>query len=200
MSSVRNSVRNPVNGRHANRHQRCRVVAGSLAASWDCQHRHSCRSPPSLPDFDVTVTVPILNQLRNWTIIGRVGRIMSSPRNEITGAQLDAAALTFDLLSVPGRLHLVWLLAGAELDVTTLAEATGAAIPATSQQLAKLRAAGVVTARRDGRRQVYRVEDPHILSTIEQMFSHIASDGTLATELDSARPQRRTQFKATSNA
>ena len=29
----------------------------------------------------------------------------------VTDAQLDAAAATFDLLSVPGRLHLVWLLA-----------------------------------------------------------------------------------------
>jgi DNA-binding transcriptional ArsR family regulator len=124
---------------------------------------------------------------------------MSSPRYEITSAQLDAAALTFDLLSVPGRLHLVWLLAGDELDVTTLAEATGAAIPATSQQLAKLRAAGVVTARRDGRRQVYRVEDPHILSAIEQMFSHIAPDGTLAPDLDLDRPPRRPRFKATRN-
>jgi DNA-binding transcriptional ArsR family regulator len=104
-----------------------------------------------------------------------------TPR-EITAAQLDAAAQTFDLLSVPGRLHLVWLLASEELDVTTLAERTNAMIPAASQQLAKLRAAGVVTARRDGRRQLYRVEDPHILGVIEQMFSHIAPDGTLAPD------------------
>ena len=115
---------------------------------------------------------------------------------DITSAQLDAAALTFDLLSVPGRLHLVWLLASQESDVTTLAELTGATIPAASQQLAKLRAAGVVAARRDGRRQLYRVEDPHILGVIEQMFSHIAPDGTLATEADGQRPPRRPRFKA----
>lgn len=125
---------------------------------------------------------------------------MTRSRPVITSAQLDAAALTFDLLSLPGRLHLVWLLAGEELDVTTLAAATGASIPAASQQLAKLRAAGVVTARRDGRRQVYRVEDPHILSVIEQMFSHIAPDGTLAGDPDRDRPPRRPRFTATSNA
>jgi len=45
-----------------------------------------------------------------------------------------------------------------------------------------LRAAGLVTARRDGRHQVYRVEDPHILSVIEQVFGHIAPDGTLAPD------------------
>jgi DNA-binding transcriptional ArsR family regulator len=129
-----------------------------------------------------------------------VERIMTTSRAAVTGAQLDAAALTFDLLSVPGRLHLVWLLAGEEQDVSTLAELTGATIPAASQQLAKLRAAGVVTARRDGRRQLYRVADPHILGVIEQMFSHIAPDGTLATEFDRDRPPRRPRFKATSNA
>ena len=123
---------------------------------------------------------------------------MSPPRNggsrSVTAAQLDAAALTFDLLSVPGRLHLVLLLAGEELDVTTLAQATGATIPAASQQLAKLRAAGVVAARREGRRQLYRVEDPHILTVIEHMFQHIAPDGTLAPDPVRPRPPRRPRF------
>lgn len=121
---------------------------------------------------------------------------MPTHSGDITPAQLDAAALTFDLLSVPGRLHLVWLLAGEELDVTTLAEATGATIPAASQQLAKLRAAGVVSARRDGRRQVYRVDDPHIVGVIQQMFDHIAPDGTLAAAPDRRRPPRRPRFTA----
>lgn len=125
---------------------------------------------------------------------------MQTTRSDVTSAQLDAAALTFDLLSVPGRLHLVWLLASDEHDVTTLAELTGATIPAASQQLAKLRAAGVVTARRDGRRQLYRVDDPHIVGVIEQMFSHIAPDGTLAPDPSRDRPPRRPRFKATSNA
>lgn len=116
----------------------------------------------------------------------------------VTDAQLDAAAATFDLLSVPGRLHLVWLLATDELDVTTLAELTGATIPAASQQLAKLRAAGVVTARRDGRRQLYRVDDPHIASVIEQMFSHILPDGTLAPDPTKNRPPRRPRFTTSS--
>lgn len=119
---------------------------------------------------------------------------MPTDPRPITQAQLDAAALTFDLLSVPGRLHLVWLLAAGEYDVTTLAELTGANIPAASQQLAKLRAAGVVTARRDGRRQLYRVDDPHILSVIENMFSHIAPDGTLAPDPTRPRPPRRPRF------
>lgn len=121
----------------------------------------------------------------------------SAAVNQVTEAQLEAAAASFDLLSVPGRLHLVWLLAAAEHDVTTLAELTGANVPAASQQLAKLRAAGIVTARREGRRQLYRVEDPHIVTVIEQMFSHIAPDGTLAPDRpvpDPRRPPRRPRF------
>jgi DNA-binding transcriptional ArsR family regulator len=118
----------------------------------------------------------------------------SHPSRPIAEAQLNAAAATFDLLSVPSRLHLVWLLASGEYDVTTLAELTGTNVPATSQHLAKLRAAGVATARRDGRRQLYRVEDPHILSVITQMFDHIAPDGTLSTDPDPRRPPRRPRF------
>lgn len=113
----------------------------------------------------------------------------------ITDAQLTAAAASFDMLSTPSRLHLVWLLAAGEYDVSTLAELSGSNVPAASQHLAKLRAAGIVTARRDGRRQLYRVEDPHILTVIEQMFSHFAPDGTLAGSADKRRPPRLPRFE-----
>ncbi len=99
-----------------------------------------------------------------------------------TGPQLKAAADTFDLLSAPTRLHLVWLLARHEYDVGTLAERTGASVAAVSQHLAKLRLAGLVTARRDGRRHIYAVEDPHVLTLVDQIFDHIAPDGSLAPD------------------
>lgn len=113
----------------------------------------------------------------------------------VTEAQLTAAAASFDMLSAPNRLHLVWLLATGEFDVSTLAELSGSNVPAASQHLAKLRAAGIVTARRDGRRQLYRVEDPHIVTVIEQMFSHIAPDETLADSADRRRPPRLPRFE-----
>jgi len=99
-----------------------------------------------------------------------------------TGPQLKAAADTFDLLSAPTRLHLVWLLARHECDVGTLAEHTGASVAAVSQHLAKLRLAGLVAARREGRRQIYAVEDPHVLTLVDQIFEHIAPDGSLAPD------------------
>lgn len=101
---------------------------------------------------------------------------------EPTGAQLSAAAATFALLANPARLHLAWLMVHESLDVGTLAARVGASIPTTSQHLAKLRLAGVATSRRDGRYTFYRVEDPHVRALVEQIFSHIAPDGSLAPD------------------
>ena len=99
---------------------------------------------------------------------------------EPTTPQLRAAGVTFGLLSVPTRLHVMWLLARAESDVGQLAARTGASVAAVSQHLAKLRLAGLVTSRRQGRHQIYALEDPHVLTMVEQMFDHIAADGSLA--------------------
>lgn len=116
-----------------------------------------------------------------------------------TPAQLKAAADTFDLLSAPTRLHLVWLLAHEACDVGTLAERTEATVAAVSQHLAKLRLAGLVTAHRRGRHQIYTVEDPHVLTLIEQIFEHIAPDGTLAPDPPMAR-RVRTRIADTPNS
>ena len=71
--------------------------------------------------------------------------------------QLRVAATGFALLADPSRLRVLWVLAHADADVTTLAEVTGVRPSAVSQHLAKLRLAGLVQATRDGRRQVYSV-------------------------------------------
>ena len=57
-----------------------------------------------------------------------------------------------------------------------------ASISTTSQHLAKLRLAGIVSARRAGRHTYYTVEDPHVLTMLDQIFGHIAPDGTLAPD------------------
>lgn len=99
-----------------------------------------------------------------------------------TVAQLKVAAGTFDLLSVPIRLHLVWLAAQGEHDVGSLAQQAGVPIATASQHLAKLRLGGIVSGRRDGRHQIYTVDDPHVLALIEQVFNHIGPDGQLAPD------------------
>ena len=94
-----------------------------------------------------------------------------------TPPQLAAAANTFAMLASPARLHLVTLMSGG-----TLAEKVGLSLPTTSQHLSKLRLAGIVSARRAGRHSYYTVEDPHVLSLVEQIFEHIAPDGSLAPD------------------
>jgi DNA-binding transcriptional ArsR family regulator len=99
-----------------------------------------------------------------------------------TAAQLQAASETFAMLATPTRLHLVWLLAQHDWDVGSLAEQVGMPIAAVSQHLAKLRLAGLVSSRRDGRRQVYSVDDPHVVVLVDQIFRHIAPDGSLTPD------------------
>jgi len=83
------------------------------------------------------------------------------------------AAEVFQLLSTPGRVHLLWLLSGDEVDVTSLVLAVGGTKAGVSQHLAKLRLSGWIEGRRDGRHILYRVVDPHIVTLVHQAVEHI---------------------------
>lgn len=90
--------------------------------------------------------------------------------------QLDAAADLAALLAEPHRLHLLWLLCQHEHDVGTLAHSVNAALPTVSHHLAKLRGAGLVTAQRQGRQQIYTATHPHLITLIEQLLHHTSTD------------------------
>ncbi|MET8988509.1 ArsR/SmtB family transcription factor [Nonomuraea wenchangensis] len=87
---------------------------------------------------------------------------------------LDQAAAVFGLLSSPSRLHIVWALAQGECDVSGLAERVGGALPAVSQHLAKLKLAGLVRSRREGRRVVYLIDDQDIVTTVQGLVGRLA--------------------------
>ncbi|MEU1011872.1 metalloregulator ArsR/SmtB family transcription factor [Streptomyces sp. NPDC005890] len=80
---------------------------------------------------------------------------------------LAEAAAAFGLLAAPARLHILWALAQGESDVTGLAERVGGALPAVSQHLTKLKLAGLVRSRREGRRQVYSVDTAEQAAVVE---------------------------------
>jgi len=82
------------------------------------------------------------------------------------------AADTFTMLASPTRLQLLWLLARGEQDVGSLADAVGGSIAMVSQHLAKLRLSDLVSSRRDGKRQIYVVDDPHVVTLLEQAMEH----------------------------
>ncbi|WP_374727564.1 ArsR/SmtB family transcription factor [Haloactinomyces albus] len=84
---------------------------------------------------------------------------------------VEAAGTALRMLTDPTRLRIVWLLRETEMDVAGLATATGAARPAVSQHLAKLRLAGLVRTRREGRRAVYTARGGHVQRLIEEVLS-----------------------------
>lgn len=65
-------------------------------------------------------------------------------------------------LSSPVRLRLLDLLDQRECSVEQLAEEAGVGLKNTSAQLQQLRAAHLITARKDGNRVLYRVADPDV--------------------------------------
>ncbi|MEV0275278.1 metalloregulator ArsR/SmtB family transcription factor [Streptomyces sp. NPDC050610] len=88
---------------------------------------------------------------------------------------LSEAAAAFGLLASSARLHIVWALAQGESDVSGLAERVGGALPAVSQHLAKLKLAGLVRSRREGRRVVYLVDDPNVVTIVRLMVGQLAA-------------------------
>lgn len=85
------------------------------------------------------------------------------------------AARVADLLSVFGdanRVRLLWLLTQAEINVTSLAQATGMSVSAVSHHLRQLRHRRLVNVRKVGREVYYRVDDEHIIALLQQVVSH----------------------------
>jgi len=70
-------------------------------------------------------------------------------------------------LGDPKRLCVLESLAGGEASVGELASRVACQVPNMSQHLAVLRAAGLVTARRDGSTVYYRLSDPRVLEACQ---------------------------------
>ena len=93
-----------------------------------------------------------------------------------SGQQLPAdelvrtAGTALRMLADPTRLRIVWLLRESELDVASIAAATGAARPAVSQHLAKLRLAGLVRVHREGRHAVHTARGGHVRRLVEEVL------------------------------
>ncbi|MFF3909642.1 ArsR/SmtB family transcription factor [Streptomyces sp. NPDC001848] len=86
---------------------------------------------------------------------------------------LEEAAAAFGLLASTSRLHIMWALSQGECDVSHLADRVGGALPSVSQHLSKLKLAGLVRARREGRRQIYYIGDPDIATVVRLMVGQL---------------------------
>jgi DNA-binding transcriptional ArsR family regulator len=99
--------------------------------------------------------------------------------------QLQTVAATFGMLAATVRLQIMWLLAAGPRDVGTLAAELDQSVQAVSHHLAKLKLAGIVHARRDGKRQIYDVADESVVDLIRLAAAPRGEAGR-------RRPSRRT--------
>ncbi|TDB70305.1 metalloregulator ArsR/SmtB family transcription factor [Micromonospora sp. KC723] len=89
-------------------------------------------------------------------------------------SKVVAATEMLRMLADGTRLRLMWLLVDGEHDVTALVAALGVARPAVSQHLSKLRLAGLVAVRREGRHALYAVRDGYVQRLVTGVL-HAAS-------------------------
>lgn len=95
------------------------------------------------------------------------------------GELVAVAAELLGHLADPTRLHLLRLLAAGELDVTGLTAEVAASRSSVSQHLGRLRLAGLVQVRRDGRRMLYRLTSDHVGALVEeacQFAAHVVGE------------------------
>jgi DNA-binding transcriptional ArsR family regulator len=86
--------------------------------------------------------------------------------------RVNSAVMSFALLADPTRVRLLWALRNSDADVTTLAQIAGCRPTVASQHLSKLRFAGLVEGRRDGRRVVYRLRGAHVRNLLSEALFH----------------------------
>ena len=86
--------------------------------------------------------------------------------------QVAAAVVSFSLLADATRVRMLWALRSGEQDVTSLADAAGCRQPVASQHLSKLRLAGLVDTRREGRRVLYRLRGAHVHALLSEALFH----------------------------
>jgi DNA-binding transcriptional ArsR family regulator len=75
-----------------------------------------------------------------------------------------------------GRLRLVEILSRQEACVGDIAETMGERISTISERLRRLRDAGLVASRRQGKHKYYSVVDSHIAELVLNALSHATED------------------------
>jgi DNA-binding transcriptional ArsR family regulator len=96
----------------------------------------------------------------------------SGSHQQIDGERLGLAAEVLGHLADPTRLHLLRLLGDDEQDVSTLTSRVAASRSSVSQHLGRLRLAGLVQARRDGRRMLYRITSDHLTALVNEALGY----------------------------
>ncbi len=91
--------------------------------------------------------------------------------------QAEQASSFLKTLAHEGRLMILCSLVDGEKSVTELEQLVHAKQAAVSQQLARLRAEGVVSARRDGRTIWYSLNDPRAKQMVGLLYQMFCKQG-----------------------
>ena len=97
---------------------------------------------------------------------------MTAAQRRPSPEEVGAAVGVLKLLADPTRLAILAMLEGRELPVGAIAQALERPVPAVSQHLAKLRAHGLVVARRDGSSVRYSQPDEHVGRLVTDALHH----------------------------
>jgi ArsR family transcriptional regulator len=91
-----------------------------------------------------------------------LGAGMPKRNHSLSDDALQLVARRFAVLGEPMRLRLLHALAGSEMPVNALVEATGGTQANVSRHLQTLAEAGLVSRRREGLQVIYAIADPSI--------------------------------------
>ena len=111
-----------------------------------------------------------------------------SPDPTVMAASAHQASSFLKSLTHPHRLMILCLLDGSERSVSDLEEHLGLRQPTLSQQLAKLRAEGLVETRRSGKFIYYRLASPEAREVISVLYRLFCSPEAAAQERAALAP------------
>ncbi|MFI6698871.1 ArsR/SmtB family transcription factor [Streptomyces sp. NPDC050509] len=97
----------------------------------------------------------------------------ATPTGHLDADSAATIAATLQALATPSRLMILTRLRQSACGVTELAEAVEMEQSAVSHQLRLLRALGLVTGVRQGRRIVYSLYDNHVARLLDEAVYHI---------------------------
>jgi DNA-binding transcriptional ArsR family regulator len=120
----------------------------------------------------------------------RSKRVRSKNSSLVTRDDAEAASDFMKRLANPNRLMIACALVEGERSVGELEGALGLKQPLLSQQLAVLREAGIVEARREVKQVFYRLSDPRavvLIATLHRIFCGVQLDVSSSTGVAASR-------------
>jgi DNA-binding transcriptional ArsR family regulator len=112
------------------------------------------------------------NEVNPHPQVGLNAQADLDPQVDLSEEQVLGAVMSFKMLADPTRLRIVWTLLHGEHSVNELAEHLGVQPSAVSQHLAKLRLAGLVSARRAGHHIYYLAVNEHVRCLAKEALRH----------------------------